>query len=105
MILFQLYFEVETSKAAEFEKTYREVFLPALSRQPGFQRSELIRVFPPDQLRQIESPATELNYQVNFIFESEEQRRVWARSPDHDLAWPKMRDLAKQALWRGYDVI
>ena len=45
MILFQLYFEVADDRRAEFEKTYAEVFAPALSRQKGFQNVKFLRFY------------------------------------------------------------
>ena len=36
---------------------------------------------------------------------SEANRRVWSKSPDHDVAWPKISGIAKKFLWRGYDII
>jgi hypothetical protein len=105
MILFQLYFEVADEKRAEFEKAFVEVFEPALRRQKGFQNARFMRLFSPARVAEIGAAPTEFNYQVNFVFDSEESRRRWATSPDHDVAWPKFSSLAHQSVWRGYDVI
>jgi heme-degrading monooxygenase HmoA len=105
MIQFQLLFEVEPSKAQEFERCFFTVFQPALSRQAGFISVKLLRIFSPAVQAEIQSAKSEHNYQVNFFFESEQARRNWAKSPDHDVAWPKMAALTKQALWRGFDVV
>ena len=79
MILFQLYFEVAPEKTAEFETTYREVFLPALSSQQGFKHAKLIRSYSPAIAAEIGARADEYNYQVNFVFESEElKQKVFA---------------------------
>jgi heme-degrading monooxygenase HmoA len=105
MILFQLLFEVAEDKRAEFERTYAEVFEPALRRQPGFQNVKFLRLYPPAEVAKIEAAPTEMNYQINFVFDSEQQRRAWAKTAEHDVAWPKLVALAAQALWRGYDVL
>lgn len=105
MILFQLHFEVADDKRAEFEKTYKEVFEPALKKQKGFQNVKFIRYYAPAQAAEIEASPTEMNYQINFVFDSEASRRVWAKSPEHDVAWPKLSGLTKQAIWRGYDLL
>jgi heme-degrading monooxygenase HmoA len=105
MILFQLLFEVADDRAAEFEKTFNEVFAPALSRQKGFQSVRFFRFYSKAQAAEIEASPTEYNYQVNFVFASEADRRVWAKSPDHDVAWPKISALATKFLWRGYDLL
>ena len=105
MILFQLLFEVADDKRAAFEKTYAEVFEPALRKQKGFQNVKLLRFYAPAQAAEIEASPTELNYQINFVFDSEASRRVWSKSADHDVAWPKLSGLTKKALWRGYDLL
>jgi hypothetical protein len=105
MILFQLLFEVAEDKRAEFEKTYSQVFEPALKKQKGFQNVKFIRFYAPAQAAEIEATPTEINYQINFVFDSEASRRVWAKSADHDVAWPKLSGLTKKAQWRGYDIL
>ena len=105
MILFQLHFEVADDKRAEFERTYAEVFAPALRKQKGFQNVKFFRYYPNHIAAEIEASPTEYNYQVNFVFDSEASRRVWAKSPDHDVAWPKLSALTKKFLWRGYDLL
>jgi heme-degrading monooxygenase HmoA len=105
MILFQLLFEVADDKRAEFEKTYTEVFAPALRRQKGFQNVKLLRLYAPAQQAEIEATPTEINYQINFVFDSEASRRVWSKCADHDVAWPKLSGLTKKAQWRGYDLL
>ena len=105
MILFQIYFEVADEKRGEFEKVYAEIFEPALRRQPGFQEAKLLRLYPAARIEEIEGAPTEFNYQFNFVFDTEESRRHWAVSQDHDVAWPKISAIARQAVWRGYDWI
>jgi hypothetical protein len=105
MILFQLLFEVADDKRVEFEKTYAQVFEPALKRQKGFQNVKLIRFYAPAMAAEIEATPTEINYQINFVFDSEASRRVWAKSADHDVAWPKLSGLTKKAQWRGWDIV
>jgi hypothetical protein len=105
MILFQIYFEVADDKREAFERAYAEVFAPALGRQAGFGGARLMRVFPASVIAEIEGEPTSYNYQVNFVFASEEARRKWVASVDHDVAWPKISVLAKKATWRGYDLL
>ena len=105
MIQFQLLFKVAENKKPEFEGAFFEVFQPALSRQQGFVSVKLLRLFSPAMQHEIQAAPSEHNYQINFFFENEEARRRWAKSPDHDVAWPKFSALAEEALWRGFDVI
>jgi heme-degrading monooxygenase HmoA len=105
MILFELHFQVEPQRCAEFESAYAEVFAPAISRQKGFQSLKLLRLYPSPVVAEIGASPTEHNYQINFTFESEAARRVWATSADHDVAWPKLSALTTKFFWRGYDLV
>jgi hypothetical protein len=105
MILFQLYFEVDEQKRAAFERAYEEIFAPALRKQVGFQRSKLLRLYGTVESSAIAAAPTEFNYQVNFEFDSESNRRRWSVSSDHDAAWPGFSAIAQKAVWRGYEVI
>ena len=105
MILFELHFQVDPQKRADFEQAYAEIFAPAISKQRGFQSLKLLRLYAPEQIAEIEASPTEYEYQINFTFESEAARRAWATSPDHDVAWPKLSALTKKFFWRGYDLL
>jgi len=105
MILFELHFQVDAAKRAEFEQAYAQIFAPAISKQKGFQSLKLLRLYSATALAEIEASATEYDYQINFTFESEAARRVWATSADHDVAWPKLSAIASKFFWRGYDLL
>lgn len=105
MILFELHFQVQPQNKAAFESAYAEVFAPAISRQKGLQSLKLLRLYAPEVIAEIGASPTEYDYQINFTFESEAARRVWATSPDHDLAWPKLSALTTKFFWRGYDLL
>src|SRR5882672_8239658 len=105
MILFELHFQVDEQKRDEFEKAYAQIFAPAISKQRGFQSLKLLRLYSPAAIAEIEASSTEYDYQINFTFESEAARRVWATSADHDVAWPKLSGITKKFFWRGYDLL
>jgi heme-degrading monooxygenase HmoA len=105
MILFELHFQVDAARGEEFESAYAQVFAPAISKQKGFQSLKLLRLFAPEIIAEIEASPTEYQYQINFTFESEAARRVWATSVDHDVAWPKLSSIAQKFFWRGYDLL
>lgn len=105
MILFQLHFEVAPERQDEFEAAFGQIFLPALSKQKGFVSARFVRLYSATQIAEIQSAPTEFNYQVNFVFQSEALRRQWAASADHDVAWPAFSGIARQATWRGYDIL
>ena len=105
MILFELHFQVDPQKRADFERAYAEIFAPTISKQLGFQSLKLLRLYAPEQIAEIDASPTEYEYQIDFTFESEAARRVWATSPDHDVAWPELSALTKKFFWRGYDLL
>ena len=105
MILFELHFQVNAERKGEFEKAVAELFVPAISKQKGFGGLKLLRFYAPSVVAEIEASPTEYDYEINFTFESEAARRVWATSADHDVAWPKLSSIAKKFFWRGYDVL
>jgi len=105
MILFELHFQVDAARRAEFEQAFAQVFAPAISKQKGFTSLKLLRLYAPEIIAEIEASPTEYDYQINFTFESEAARRVWATSADHDVAWPKLSALTKKFFWRGYDLL
>ena len=105
MILFQILFDIADERRAAFEKVYADVFQPALERQTGFVTSKLVRLYPTARIQEIQGLPSEFNYEFIFVFESEEARRHWAVSKDHDIAWPAVSSLARKLGWRGYDVV
>lgn len=105
MAKLQMFFEVEPANYAAFEKNYIEVYVPALRKQAGYLGSKLIRRFPADYMKKIGSPETKFTFEMELMFEREEQRVAWTKTPEHDVAWAKTSALAKSFQWFGYDVV
>ncbi len=103
-MLLQIEFEVAVENAIAFERMYHDVYTPALRKQPGYMRSTLLRLFPDEIAQEIGAAPTGLNYQLELVFDTEENRRRWVASPEHQIAWPQASALARKAVWRGYDV-
>ena len=103
-MLLQIYFEVEPDKASEFEQIYQTDYVPAMQKQTGYEGSRLLRLFPAAVATEIEAKETPFNYQMELVFDTEENRRQWAASDDHQKVWPMAQGLAKRVAWRGYDV-
>ena len=104
MMLLQIYFEVDPSNLSEFESMYNDVYVPALNNQTGYIRSTLLRVFPADLAYEIDAAPTIYNYQMELVFDTEDNRRRWVDSPEHKEAWPKAAALARSVAHRGYDM-
>lgn len=67
--------------------------------------SKLLRTFPANVLKRIGSPSTKFTYQMELLFDTEEHRVAWTKTPEHDYAWGKTSALAKSFHWLGYDVV
>jgi mannose-6-phosphate isomerase-like protein (cupin superfamily) len=105
MAKLQMFFEVEPANYDAFEKNYMDVYIPALRRQVGYLGSKLIRRFPADVSKRIGSPDTKFTFEMELMFEKEEQRVAWTKTVEHDIAWGKTSALAKSYQWFGYDVV
>ena len=105
MIVLQIYFSVEAQIAENFERMYATSYRPALRKQVGYQESRLLRIFDSTTSAEISASPTSFNYQMELKFSSEDARRAWVKSPEHDEAWSLATALSTAAEWRGYDLV
>lgn len=101
----QMDFVVPKDNGEAFEKMYYSIYLPAMTVQQGYLGSKLLRLFPEDMAKTIQAEPTTFNYQIQISFDTEENRRRWVASDQHQIAWPAASRLAKEYKWRGYDVM
>jgi mannose-6-phosphate isomerase-like protein (cupin superfamily)/heme-degrading monooxygenase HmoA len=101
----QMDFVVPKENAAAFEKMYYAIYVPAMTVQQGYLSSKLLRVFSEPLAKEIQAEATTYNYQIQIAFDTEENRRKWVASKEHQIAWPAASALATEFKWRGYDVM
>ncbi len=83
-MLLQIYFRVSEENGQAFEDMFDNVYVPAMQVQEGYVGSRLLRLFPPEVHAEIEARDTEF----------EENRRKWADSDEHQVAFPKAKELA-----------
>jgi len=76
----------------DFEKTFSDVFYPALTRQQGFRGAALMR-----------KPGT-FEYTIRLSFDSEDLRMQWVESDAHRKAWPALAAHGMEPKWQGYAV-
>ncbi|MBN2864334.1 MAG: hypothetical protein JXN62_14290, partial [Bacteroidales bacterium] len=89
MIKLQMFFKVSEGKSTAFERMYADVYVPALRKQQGYIGSSLQRLFSQRIATEISAAPSDFKYQMELIFESEELRRKWVASPEHqNTAWP-----------------
>jgi mannose-6-phosphate isomerase-like protein (cupin superfamily)/heme-degrading monooxygenase HmoA len=104
-MVLQMDFVVDKENAEAFEKMYYSIYVPAMTVQKGYLSSKLLRLFPEKVAQEIEAEPTTYNYQVQISFATEQDRRNWVASDQHQIAWPAASGLAKEFKWRGYDVM
>jgi len=101
----QMDFVVDMENAVAFEKMYYSIYVPAMVVQDGYLSSKLLRLFSNDLAKEIQAEPTTFNYQIQISFDTEENRRKWVASEQHQIAWPAASGLAKEFKWRGFDVM
>ena len=104
-MVLQMDFVVEKKNAQAFEDMYYSIYVPAMIVQDGYLGSKLLRLFSEEQAKEIEAEPTTYNYQIQISFETEETRRKWVASDQHQIAWPAASSLAKEFKWRAYFVM
>ena len=84
--------ELKPGAAPALEKTYREVFRPAISAQEGFADVALLR------------PRSEgEDYRLVIVFQSEPLRQEWVASDLHQKVWPQMQSHCARYSVRLYE--
>lgn len=104
-MVLQMDFVVAKENAEAFEQMYASVYVPAMTVQQGYLGSKFLRLFPENISKEIQAEPTTYNYQIQISFDTEENRRKWVASKEHQAAWPAASRLAKEYKWRGYDVM
>ena len=87
-------FDVLPNMGMDFEKLFTDKYRPAMSRQPGFVKVEL--------LREQENPN---RYQMIIRFLTTEDATAWRNSPDHQAISPRLKALYSNSQLQVYDVI
>ena len=87
-----IYIEVKPGKGPDLEKLYHSAYVPAIKIQDGFLSTRLLRQYDSNS-----------KYEIDISFKSEKQRAAWAKSKEHQGAWPKVEELAAKITWQGFD--
>jgi hypothetical protein len=105
VIVLDIQLKVGPTQQPAFIDMYQQEYVPTLRRQTGYLGSLLLRVFPPDVTAEIGATAPHLDLSMQLRFDTEENRRRWVASDDHERVWPQVLELSQQAEWVGYDVV
>jgi len=104
MIALQIYFKIDDSKTNAFDDMYDYYYKPALQKQKGYLGSKLLKLYPKEIASEFNATPTEYNYQLELVFDTEENRRLWAISNDHSAVWKLAEFIFEKVKWKGYDI-
>jgi heme-degrading monooxygenase HmoA len=94
MIVLQVDLRVREGAAPALEKTFREVFRPAISAQEGFVEVELLK-----------SRTAADRYCLVIKFASEPLRLQWVATDLHQQVWPALEAHCAGYEGEGFDVV
>lgn len=94
--MFVLHVELKVKPGLQqaLEKTYREVFVPAISPQPGFQSANL--------LRPVEDGA---DYRLTLAFDDQSLQQAWVATDVHQQIWPQVESQCVGFSAIGYNTV
>lgn len=79
---------LDPAREKEMLANYRKVYLPTISKQPGFVSVQLLKL-----RSELQGKApTGCTYRLNISFQTEEQRVKWVASADHQKVWPSVEN-------------
>jgi heme-degrading monooxygenase HmoA len=78
--------DVDPAREKKLVESFRKVFRPAISKQPGFVDVKLLK------LRKALAGPTPLPYRLLISFQTEEQRQTWVATSEHQRVWPAIEE-------------
>jgi heme-degrading monooxygenase HmoA len=94
--MFVLFVDIQLRPGSQqtLEKTYVEIFRPAISRQEGFRGVELLH-----------SNHDGGEYRLSIAFESQALQKKWVASDLHQEVWPQMESYCADYSVKDYTSI
>ena len=79
---------LDPKREKEMLDNYRKVYLPTISKQPGFVSVTLLKLRAEKQGK---APSG-CSYRLIISFQTEELRLAWVARPEHQKAWPTVEN-------------
>jgi heme-degrading monooxygenase HmoA len=86
--------DVKSGSEQNLENTFRTIFVPAISKQEGFSRTQLLR--PHDSGGA---------YRLSIEFQSHAMQQKWVALPLHQQIWPQMEANFNSYSVHNYDSV
>lgn len=94
MVTLHISLTVRPDQGGALERLYREVYVPAITKQEGFRSTTLLHSYD-----------SETEYEIDIAFDSEAQRQAWAASADHESTWPQVVALCSTFSAQGFEIL
>jgi heme-degrading monooxygenase HmoA len=94
MVALHVDLQLQPGAGPELEKTFRDVFRPAISAQPGFSAVALLH-----------STSEADHYRLVIEFQSEELRLNWVATALHQQVWSKMEARCASYAVKNFTVV
>lgn len=94
MVALEIKLKLKKGENTRIKKNFAEKFVPAIKKQPGFFNAILLEQF-----------TDKSDYLIILMFDTEEQRRAWVNSEEHDPAWGMIAELCESRAAKGYDIV
>ena len=78
--------DVDPAQEKEMVANFRRVFRPVIVKQPGFVSVRLLKL---REALKGSAPAN-ASYRLVISFQTEEQRKTWVATDDHQRVWPSI---------------
>jgi heme-degrading monooxygenase HmoA len=89
---------VDAAKEQEMLHNFKQIFLPAAKKQPGYIDVKMLKL---RQVLQGSMPQT-VNYRFVLTYATEEQRKKWVETATHKRVWPTVENTLKT---KNYTVV
>ena len=95
MFILHVDLSVKPGMTKALEDTYRDVFVPAISKQAGFSETKLLWAISSEAQR----------HRLVIAFESETLQKKWVATDLHQEVWPKMHANMSQFSVHKYETV
>jgi heme-degrading monooxygenase HmoA len=85
--------EVDPAREKELVANFRNIFRPAIRKQPGFVDVKLLKL----RSELAGKAPRNFTYRLLIGFRTEEQRQRWVNTDEHQKAWPTLERTLKGA--------
>ncbi len=82
---------VDATKEQEMLHNFKQIFLPAAKKQPGYIDVKMLKL---RQVLQGSMPQS-VNYRFVLTYATEEQRKKWVETATHKRVWPTVENTLK----------